>query len=98
MPASDAAAQSQVKFQRSTHKQFQGRPDKVFTMIADKGFDAAQCRWPSKGLHPTGSGYELPGRRSAPPALHSRRGRDLWTLVRNRITAVVRLRAAMRDT
>lgn len=34
----------------------------------------------------------------APPAAHSRRARELWTIMRTRLGAVIRLRAAMRNS
>jgi hypothetical protein len=42
-----------------------------------------------------GQGAQLPPAR--PPAHHSRRARDLWSIVQQRLTAVLRVRDAMQD-
>lgn len=56
------------------------------------------CRRPPQGSSPIAGGGHEAFRQRAPPALHSRRGRDLWSIVHRRLTAVVRLRAAMRNS
>ena len=42
-----------------------------------------------------GHSTAAPSRR--PPAHHSRRARDLWSIVQQRLTAVIRVRDAMQD-
>ena len=62
-----------------------------------------QCWWrrrPLQRLSPLRSydGTAVALRQRAPPAAHSRRARELWSLMRSRLTAVIRLRAAMRNS
>ena len=56
------------------------------------------CRLIPPGSSPTHRDGAPGGfRQRVPPAVHSRRGRELWSIVHRRLTAVVRLRAAMRN-